>query len=65
MRVLSRDEKAIIFLDGFEYIEYKHKKAILDICKSPSQIFDDNRLIDDYFKSVGKESIAKTLLSAL
>ena len=42
MRVLSRDEKAIIFLDGFEYIEYKHKKAMLVLLK----------LIYNYYKIV-------------
>ena len=65
MRVLSRDEKAIIFLDGIEYIEYKHKKAILDLFLSPSQIFDDNRLIDGYLQRVGKGDVAKTFINAL
>ncbi|MBQ8726770.1 MAG: DNA-protecting protein DprA [Clostridia bacterium] len=65
MRVLSRDEKAIIFLDGMEYIEYKHKKAIIELFSRPSQIFDDNRLIDGYLQSVNKGEVAKTLLKAI
>ena len=65
MRVLSVDEKAIIFLDSFEYIEYKHKKAIFELCSSPKQIFEDERVITNYFQSLGKLSVANTVLNAL
>ena len=65
MRVLSADEKAIIFLDSFEYIEYKHKRAIFDLCSSPKVIFEDKSVIEKYFQSNGKASVASTVLGAI
>ena len=65
MRVLSADEKAIIFLDSFEYIEYKHKRAIFDLCSSPKVIFEDKSVIEKYFQSNGKAGVASTVLGAI
>ena len=31
MRQLTREENALVFLDSFESLEYKHKKALLDL----------------------------------
>ncbi|MBE5742563.1 MAG: DNA-processing protein DprA [Clostridiales bacterium] len=61
MRSLSNSEKAIIFLDGIEKLEYKHKKFILDSYNSPEDIFADNRLIDEYFNRIGKSETAKQI----
>ncbi len=35
----SLDEKAIIFIDGFLNLEYKYKRAILDLFEKPSDLF--------------------------
>ncbi|MBQ7373961.1 MAG: DNA-processing protein DprA [Clostridia bacterium] len=65
MRILNEDERAIIFLDSFENIEYKHKKAIIDLYKKPSLIRKDASLLSKYLKRVSKPQIEKQLLLAL
>ena len=45
MRELTRDERALIFLDSFENVEYKHKKALLDLAKSPCGLFENKYII--------------------
>ena len=65
MRTLTRDENALVFLDSFENLEYKHKKALLDLAKSPSAIFKSPSLITEYFQSVERPQFASTILTAL
>lgn len=65
MRELTRDEKALVFLDSFECIEYKHKKALLDLAGSPCEIFKSTQLISSYFEKVGKQQLASSILLAL
>lgn len=65
MRILNEDEKALIFLDSFENIEYKHKKALIELYKKPSLIRKDGTIISKYFQSVQKPQIEKQLLLAL
>ena len=65
MRQLTREENALVFLDSFDSLEYKHKKALLDLAKSPYDLFAKTQIINAYFESIGKPQIAKTLLLAL
>ena len=65
MRQLTREEKALVFLDSFENLEYKHKKALLDLSKSPCELFKNADLLHSYFASVGKPQMANSILLAL
>ena len=65
MRKITDDEKAIIFLDGIEKLEYKYKKALFDLYSSPSEIFSDKRLIDLYFSKIGKEDTGRQIILSL
>ncbi len=65
MRELTREEKALIFLDSFENLEYKHKKALLDLAESPCELFKNTDILSSYFNSVGKPQIASAILLAL
>ena len=65
MRILNEDERVLIFLDSFENIEYKHKKALLELYKCPSNMLKDTSLITEYCQSVGKPQIEKQILLAL
>ena len=65
MRQLTREENAIIFLDSFESLEYKHKKALLELVNSPCELFANAEIINGYFSSLGKPQIASAILLAL
>ena len=65
MRQLTREENAIVFLDSFESLEYKHKKALLDLAKSPCDLFRNTDIINSYFNSISKPQIASAMLLAL
>ena len=65
MRQLTREENALVFLDSFEGLEYKHKKALLDLAKSPCELFRNTDIINGYFSSIGKQQIASAMLLAL
>ena len=65
MRQLTREENALVFLDSFESLEYKHKKALLDLAKSPCELFKNTDVINGYFSSIGKQQIASAMLLAL
>ena len=65
MRQLTREENALVFLDSFESLEYKHKKALLDLAKSPCELFRNTDIINGYFSSIGKPQIASAMLLAL
>ena len=62
---LSEDERAVVFLDSLSKLEYIHKSGLLESLPSPSHIFKDNRLIERYFRSVGKESYIGALQKVL
>lgn len=62
---LTKDQTAVVFLDSIEKLEYKHKKAILELYKNPSDIFIDNRPIEKYFSNIGKEQTAKKITYGL
>ena len=65
MRQLTRDENALVFLESFESLEYKHKKALLDLAKTPCELFKNTQIINAYFESVDKPQIASAMLLAL
>ena len=65
MRQLTREENALVFLDSFEGLEYKHKKALLDLAKTPCELFRNTDIINGYFSSIGKQQIASAMLLAL
>ena len=65
MRDLTRDEIAIVFLDGLENLEYKHKKTLISLGGSPSAIFEDNGLIEAYFNKIGKAQLGKNIMQAV
>ena len=65
MRELTRDERALVFLDSFENLEYKHKKALLDLAKGPCHLFANKELIAGYFNELGKPQLANAILLAL
>lgn len=44
-------EKAIIYLDNISNLEYKHKRAILDLYDNASELFENKSLFIDYLKS--------------
>ena len=46
----SKGEKAIIFIDGFINLEYKHKRAIIDLYDDISTFFDYPELALDFLK---------------
>ena len=54
MRSLNLDEKAIIFLDSFENLEYKVKTQILNLYANPSGIFEDYQPIESFFAKIDK-----------
>ena len=56
---LTKDQTAIVFLDSIEKLEYKHKKAILELYKKPSDIFTDNRPIDRLFGNKKQKQFPK------
>lgn len=65
MRDLTRDEIAIVFLDGLENLEYKHKKNLISLGGYPSAIFEDNGLIGAYFNKIGKAQLGKSIMQAI
>ena len=65
MRSLNLDEKAIIFLDSFENLEYKVKTQILNLYANPSGIFEDYQPIESFFAKIDKIKTAKTVIMGL
>ena len=43
-------EKAIIYLESLTYLEYKHKRAILDLYDEPCELFENPTLANDYIR---------------
>ncbi len=46
----NTQEKAIIFIDGFINLEYKHKRAIIDLYDDIGDLFDKPNLAYEYLK---------------
>ena len=57
----SSDEIAVIYLDSFDNLEYKHKKAIFDFVKSPKEILKDFSTVENYAEKNLNANISKTL----
>ena len=62
---LNADERAVVCLDSLVKLEYFYKFGLLKSLPKPSDIFKDTRLITRYFKSVGKEIYADTVIKAI
>ena len=55
------DEKAIIFLDGFLNLEYKHKRNIIDLFETPSELFKNLNIVRNYLNSNGLTKYSSSL----
>ena len=63
---LTDDEKAVVFIDSFEALEYyKKKKILFGLYSSPKDIFKDSRPIKEYFSQTGKQKDGENLVLAL
>ncbi len=62
---LTDDERAVVFLDSFERLEYKHKAKLLFSLKKPSEIFTDKGLIERFFKAIKEEEIGSHIVRAM
>ncbi len=63
--IYNLDEKAIIFIDGFLNLDYKHKRAIIDLYNSPSELFSNPTKTTDYLKQNKLEKYASSILLAI
>ncbi|MBO5926590.1 MAG: DNA-protecting protein DprA [Clostridia bacterium] len=63
--IYNKDEKAVIFIDGFLNLEYKHKRAILDLYDSPSLIFKNYDIACKYLKESGNERYVNSFKLAI
>ncbi len=62
---LTEDEKAVVFLDCFEHLEYKYKAQLLLSLDRPSDIFKDGKYLERYFKSVGQGAVGENIVKAM
>ena len=58
-------EKAIIFIDGFINLEYKHKRAIIDIYPNIEDIFTKPEIALNYIKASLGENASNAIKLAL
>ncbi len=63
--IYNLDEKAIIFIDGFLNLDYKHKRAIIDLYDNPSEMFSNTNIVIEYLKENGLEKFANSILIAI
>ncbi len=59
------DEKALIFIDGFLNLEYKYKRAILDLYSAPSQIFSNPEIAFEFLRNNKLEKYVNSLEIAI
>ena len=60
----SLSEKAIIFLDGFINLEYKHKRNIISLYENIEELFENFDLCLNYIKQNLGESEEKLFIQA-
>ena len=63
--IYNLDEKAIIFIDGFLNLDYKHKRAIIDLYNSPSEFLVNPNLAVDYLKQSNLDKVASSMVIAI
>ena len=56
-------EKAIIFIDGFINLEYKHKRAIINLYEDIEDLFDNPNPAFDYLKEMLKDGYYESQVS--
>ena len=59
------NEKAVIFLDSFLNLEYKHKKNIIQLYSEPSGIFNDFSLCYNYLTINVTEKVANAVKTSI
>ncbi len=64
MKEYNLDEKALIVLDSYDGLEYKHKSAILSLYKSAGDMFKNSTPAYSYIAKNLGESLANTLLNS-
>ena len=64
MKEYTLNEKALIVLDFYEGLEYKHKSAIISLYKNVGEIFDNPLPATTYLAKNLGESYANTLLNS-
>ncbi len=64
--MISIREKAYIFLDGFQNLEYKHKRNIINLYNGClEEIFENTYLAENYFKKNLSNSASNTFINAI
>ena len=58
-------EKAIIFIDGFINLEYKHKRAIIDLYEDFGKLFDNPKPALNYLKENLNDNASNVLKLSL
>ena len=61
----TKDELAVMVLDSYDGLEYKHKKALLEKFNRPSDIFEKVEAVCDYVNENVNERAGNTLKNSL
>lgn len=59
---MTNSEKALVYLDGLANLEYKHKRAIIDLYEDISDIFVNPSIAIDYLTKNTKSSYLNTFI---
>ena len=62
---MTTEQKAIVFIDAFLNLDYKHKRAIIDLYDDIAELFSNANLAIDYLTVNCSPSTAKSFESAL
>ena len=65
MKNYTKDELALILLDSYEGLEYKHKSAVISLYKNVGDLFEDPRKFIDYVKEKVGEGESLTVKGSL
>lgn len=65
MKEYTKDELAVIVLDSYEGLEYRHKRTILEQYERPSMIFTNPEPLLNYVKTHIDERAANTIANSL
>ena len=65
MFTYDKNELAVILLDSYDGLEYKHKRAIIDLYSQPSEIFQNSALAINYIAKSVDERAANTVKQSI
>ncbi|MBQ7408857.1 MAG: DNA-protecting protein DprA [Clostridia bacterium] len=65
MKKYNENELAVICLDYYDQLEYKHKAHLLSLCANPSEIFSDENNCISYLTDNLGEGVARIIKQAL